>query len=646
MSSKKVNTVSLLLGSSGVKEINFNKDLLPEQKTKNTIDWVEFGTMPEWKNQQPQYYDFLSKMSSKNGGILKQKNRYVWGKGWEFNLLGLTRENEVALKGFMRSLNRTRVWKRLIGDRNKYGGFAVQMIVNKGSGTDKVSTKVVPHYLPFKNVRVGKKVYTTPTGKDEKTELEPTKYYFTSDWSQSNQKIKSAPDFTEFEPWDWDEENPDPNKNYIIYYKDEGFEDDAYPLPDYQAGIPYIDADTEIGNFVKNNVKNGFTAGLLVQFFGGEPQPEQKAEIEKMWHDYLHGSENAGKALMAFLDDQEQKIDVTPLSANGQDDRYTQLNNQICNETFIAHTTPPEIVGLTGDNGFSNDADAKRTATVSFNNDFVESAQEPFNEFANQLLEYNEIRGEVELQKLEPILAQLSETALLQIYGPKQLAQIVGLPEPELEVEVVENSREIVIKLSKDDQDEVLIEEFQKLGTYDDEFEILSSKELYAYDIQDAQIQSAMQIHEFASVLQNTILRLLAANPLLTTELLSKLLDKSEEEVEEELLKMQADGLLNEDNEPISEPDDEVFTVYKYEKRSDVSGLAIIDTTRPFCRNLVTLSKIKSWTIEDIKAMNNGTGLDVFRSRGGWYTIPNSEPAIHVPFCRHIWKSILVRRAS
>jgi len=37
-------------------------------------------------------------------------------------------------------------------------------------------------------------------------------------------------------------------------------------------------------------------------------------------------------------------------------------------------------------------------------------------------------------------------------------------------------------------------------------------------------------------------------------------------------------------------------------------------------------------------------GYDVWKRRGGWYTIPDSSPAVHRPSCRHIWASKVVRR--
>lgn len=631
-SSKKVNIFELRLPG---KLETFGKHLLPQQRTNAQLDWVIFGDKPEWVNQQPQYYDYLSKLSSKNGAILKAKDRYVWGKGFKVQTSNLDRAQEIEVIGFFNTLKGSRLFKRIISDRNKYGGFAVEMIPNKKG------TKALPHYLPFKNIRVGKKEYSKVKG--EEKDLLPTIYYFTSDWSTTKGKILQAPDFQVFDKWDWDADSINKSKRYIVYFKDEGFEDDAYPLPDYQGGVPYIDADTEVGNFVFNNVKNGFTSGLLVQFFGGDPGDDQKRELEKMWHNYLHGSENAGKAMMAWLNNQDEKIEVTPLSPNGQDNRYIELNKQIGVETFVAHTISPLVVGMTGESGFSNNADEKRVAIEAFNEDFVASTQEIFNDFANELLSFNDIKGTVELQRLDSIRAQLTESVLTQILDRNELREIAGYA-PVENVEIVQNSREIIIKMSKQDEDKYLIEQFTKLGTLDKDLEIIAKRDLFVKDFEDAEIQGLQFVHEnFATIVENTILRLLLANPLFTASLLSSLLGISLARVETLIAKMKLEGLLDEDGIPIEEPDDEIFTVYKYEKRSDVSGGDIISTTRDFCRNLVVQSRFKSWTIEDIRLLNNGVpGLDVFRSRGGWYTLPGTDN--HVPFCRHIWKALLVRR--
>ena len=621
-----------LIGRTG-KLQKFGTDRLPAQEVKQAYDWVMFGDKDDWENQQPQYYESLYRLSSKNNAILKTKNRYVYGKGFTVDRSPRYKlhdsVDEIALNAFVNNVEDSRTFKRLISDRNLYGGFACEMIPSKDG------TKVIPYYIPFKNIRISKQEY------NKEGELEPTKYYYTSDWSK-RKKAAENPDFEIFEEFSWDLESFDSSKRYIVYYKDEGFEDDYYPLPDYVGGVPYIDADTEVGNFVYNNVKNGFTAGFFVEFYDGEPTVDQKRDIENMFNNAFHGTDNAGKSVLNFADQAGDSTKITPLNDNGQDDRYINLNNQIREEVFTAHTVSPMVVGMKGENGFSNNADEKRVAVETFKSDFVQAAQEPFNEFMNEILAFNGIKGRVYLEDLDPIMVQFSESALLQMYKPKQLAKIAGLPEPEEETDEVKAVKELNIKFASD-IDNIIATQFEQCGIEDTEFEVLDSFELCATDSKDAQFQSIkFRLDKFATSLENSILKFLIADPAITSKTLSTLLDKTVDEIETALDNMIKDGLIDEEKQPIEQPEDEIFTVYKYEKRNDVSGASVKDTTRPFCRRLVSQSSFKSWTIQDINRMNNGMGLDVFTSRGGWRTLEGTNT--HLPFCRHVWKSYLVKR--
>jgi hypothetical protein len=40
----------------------------------------------------------------------------------------------------------------------------------------------------------------------------------------------------------------------------------------------------------------------------------------------------------------------------------------------------------------------------------------------------------------------------------------------------------------------------------------------------------------------------------------------------------------------------------------------------------------------------NDPGYSAWKRRGGWMTVKNSKPAVHVPYCRHIWQPQLLRR--
>lgn len=81
-----------------------------------------------------------------------------------------------------------------------------------------------------------------------------------------------------------------------------------------------------------------------------------------------------------------------------------------------------------------------------------------------------------------------------------------------------------------------------------------------------------------------------------------------------------------------------IYTEYNYDKRPDVTGPVIIETTRDFCRQLYAKYRegAKALTFEAIDRMTNDFGMDVWSFRGGWYHDPKTNET--EPWCRHLWK--------
>jgi hypothetical protein len=186
-----------------------------------------------------------------------------------------------------------------------------------------------------------------------------------------------------------------------------------------------------------------------------------------------------------------------------------------------------------------------------------------------------------------------------------------------------------------------LIEAFANCGINDSELIEIDSRELFAESTEDAENQGNR--FKFESKKANALLGVINADPSQTKPQLREITGLSESELNGLLLELENDGLL-EDGIPTTEGSkvkSEVFVVYKYGLRAGQST-EILKTTRPFCENLVKLSKSRSWTILDIQAMNNEQGLDVFTSRGGFWH--DKKVDVTHPYCRHIWIQKLVTR--
>lgn len=594
---------------------------LPTFKTENNIDWVINGTMQGWRNRQPQYYNFLYQTSTKHHAIVDAKKRFTYGKGWQIDTLGLGQPELIELKSFLKKIEKSQVTPRIILDRAIHGGFAVEVIY------DKAGEKIYPYHLDFSYLRESKPQY------DKAGKQLPIEYYYTSDWKSA--KPKENKDFTIFYPFN-PNEKPDGDKRYIIYYKDYRPDLTTYPFPEYMGGLPYIQADAEVGNFVYNNVKNGFTSGYIFNFYNGDLSEDQRASIETSLKASKHGSENAGDPFVAFNNQGDKGVEVTPIQANGQDERYIQLNEQIRDEIFTAHTVSPVVVGMKGENGFSNNADEIRTAVENFTEGYVKSVQEIFNEFLNGIIDFNEIKGNVYLQRLEPIKPQITESTLLAIADKKTVAKYYGI---ELPKEVTTTTVVQEKQFSKQDGLENIFSEF---GVEDKDYEFVDQRELFATDIYDAIKQGTFLKQEFSSNLEKNILGALQENPDLKISELAELLKQPKGEINKAIKNLESNGLIESGTvTPEGEGElEDIEIVYKYTLRNDAPDL--VTESRDFCKEMVRLSQTKSWTIDQIQAISNRVGYDVFTRRGGWYH--NPETGKNTPYCRHVWAQRLVRR--
>jgi len=83
----------------------------------------------------------------------------------------------------------------------------------------------------------------------------------------------------------------------------------------------------------------------------------------------------------------------------------------------------------------------------------------------------------------------------------------------------------------------------------------------------------------------------------------------------------------------------QILIRYSYEWKQGFND-SDLDTSRPFCKYLVTANKFYSRS--EIEQMSARLGYSVWDRRGGWYTKPGTNT--HSPSCRHEWRSNIVKR--
>jgi hypothetical protein len=197
---------------------------------------------------------------------------------------------------------------------------------------------------------------------------------------------------------------------------------------------------------------------------------------------------------------------------------------------------------------------------------------------------------------------------------------------------------------------------FDEYGITEDAAEILDAKELTFTKVGDTWrpvIDEAFRVAQYRfadlSERKQRILSILDEDPETSINDIAEALGEDAETILDDIKEMQADGYLSDELKPTREgreelPEQKVEVRYRYALRADAPPLK--GESRPFCQEMMRRGRL--YTREEIDTLSAryssqlGRPVDVWLMRGGWYT--NSRTKRHVPFCRHIWNSVIVRK--
>jgi hypothetical protein len=136
-------------------------------------------------------------------------------------------------------------------------------------------------------------------------------------------------------------------KTQVLYYKKYSIGNKWYSVPKYYGSLNWFISEYEIAHFHKNSIMNGFSAGFLLSFNSGVPTPEEMKRAYREIQDKFTGPNGAGKFILAFSNGTDQKPELTKIDLNDSDKRYTELNDLIRQNIFVAHNViNPMLYGV------------------------------------------------------------------------------------------------------------------------------------------------------------------------------------------------------------------------------------------------------------------------------------------------------------
>jgi hypothetical protein len=575
--------------------INFAESKIPVFKENKAKNYITYGT----DNKYPQMLIDLYNSSPKHGALVSQKAQYIAGDKTE--VIANNTEQLTIANDKLASINAYEsfddVKAKIAADLELFDGFALEIIWNKA----KTSIAEIYH-LPFQNVRISLDGH----------------YWYAEDWSDR----KLDPIY--YYCW-----NPITRENKQLYYfKMYKAGQGEYPTAPYQSALKYIEIDTEIANFHLNSIKSGFSAQTLLQLFKGVPTPEEMRQTIKRFKENFSGTDNAGSIIIQFNDPNETPSVVNNLAPSDFDKQFDLLNQTVQQEILMAHrVTSPMLFGIKTESQLGGRSELIE-AYEAFQTAYIEPRQNHMDRALTSIFKF--ITPVTLKTKNKPPIG----LDYIQLFEKGIISQAEARRELGMSDTVAMSSHSNCNHNPfgwDDDKDLAVFEQFGELA---------SKFEKVPFD--------------FASALELIILQFLNANTELTLQDLANNIKQDADKVAEAVTKLINDGLITSADNILNVTEQgtktlvdsglgtELLVRYTYEKAPGISGSEIIPTSRDFCRSLIALNRV--YTREDIDTISSRVGYNAWERRGGWMTVKGSSPAIHVPYCRHIWKSQLLRR--
>ena len=347
---------------------SYNKPQVKEDKKK---DWVAYGS-------DNNYYGYLINLytnSTTNNAIINGVSNMIYGKGLDA-LDSSTKTNEYAA---LRSIFHNDCLKKVSLDLKLLGEASFQVLY-------KYSKVVRAEHFPRQTLRAEKC--------NDDGEIEA--YYYFHDWSKikSNDKPQRI---SAFGYGNGKEPEIKIIKKYVSGY-------DYYCPVDYQGGLAYAELESEVADYLINDVQNGFSGTKVVNFNNGVPDREKQLSIKNDVMQKLTGSRGE-KVIIAFNNNAESKTTVDDIPLNDAPAHYEYLSSECATKLMVAHrVTSPLLLGIRdGNNGLGNNADEIKTASLLFNNITIKPYQDLIIESIEQILAVNQISLKLYFKTLQPL---------------------------------------------------------------------------------------------------------------------------------------------------------------------------------------------------------------------------------------------------
>jgi hypothetical protein len=343
----------------------------PEIKEFKNKEWIEYGN----DNNYFQYLIDRFIGSTTNNAIINGIVKMIYGKG--IGATDASRKPEAYAQAL--SLFKKIDLRKFITDRKMLGMAAFQITYEKGA------VKTVSHF-PMNTLR--------PEKMNDKGQIEA--WYYHPNWV----KKKMNEEAEKINAFGFG--NNKGNEVYVLRPYVAGY--DYFSPVDYVGALPYAVLEEEIGDYLINDVKNGFSGTKIINFNNGVPDEEKMRQITNDVNKKTTGA-NGLKTIVSFNSNSESKTTIDDVPLNDAPAHYQYLSDECRNKLIVGHrVTSPMLLGVreTG-GGLGNNADEIKTANLLFDNIVINTFQEEITDAIDEILLINDISLNLYFKTIEPL---------------------------------------------------------------------------------------------------------------------------------------------------------------------------------------------------------------------------------------------------
>jgi hypothetical protein len=359
--------------SSKVHVVNFSSYTTPVVKEVQGKDYVEYGDNNDYFGYLIDRYNG----SPTNNAILNSLMDMTFGKGLDATDSAKKPSEYAAMRGlFTKSC-----LQKVVADYVMMGQCSFQVVYSQDH-----NMIVEVQHIPVETLRAARC--------NEEGEIEA--YYYAKDWNDVKNRKETAVRIPAF--------GTSREGLEILYIKPYRAGFYYYSPVDYQGGLPYAELEEEIANYHINNIQNGLSPSMLINFNNGVPSEEERRSIEQQIATKFSGSSNSGKFILAFNDNKDLAATVDPVQLSDAAEQYQFLSAEATQKIMVSHRiVSPMLLGIKDNSGLGNNAEELKTASTLLDNLVIRPKQEIIIDGIDMILAYNDISLNLYFKTLQPL---------------------------------------------------------------------------------------------------------------------------------------------------------------------------------------------------------------------------------------------------